>query len=161
MERYFRNSDITLFHFLDDDKYYISQIDLKRSLACRAKIKVKQEYLKLDIYGIKDSLLDTYYQVFNYEYPDNVNINIQNVEKPIVLYQLMEDVDIFISEIDYQKSLEKGADVAINYDEKYCAPIVDNDSFFYKINECYFPDGVDIRLKRISKYYLEKTRRVK
>ena len=69
----------------------------------------------------------------------------------------MEDIDCYMSEIDYGKSLEKGASIVIDRTAKYCAPMITDNAILYKVDNYFFPSGIDVRFKKISKYYIERT----
>lgn len=116
-----------------------------------------QRQLELDVYGLKDRPIDIYYEVFSFKYPENISLKIYDVQKPIILYQSMEDIDCYISTIDYGKSLEKGAKIDIDESSTYCAPMLDPDSILYRVDNYYFSSDIDVRFRRISKYYVEKT----
>ena len=148
--------EIIMLHYKEDDKYYISNTYLKLSIECGAAIKFSQIQNELDIYGRKDKLIDQYYEVFSFEYPDNTNLKIYEVEKPIVVYSLMEDIDCYISRDDYYKAIEKGAKVNLNDETKFCAPMISKDSVLYKLDDFFFPFGIDVRFKRISRYYVDE-----
>ena len=144
---------VTLYRFLDNGEYYLSHKDFKQSLAVGALLKVKQLPDKIDIYG-KVVTDDTFYRVENCEYPENVNLKIEDVEAPIKIYSVMEDITQLVSENDIEKALNKEAYIEVDYSSPYLIPTVNNDTF-YEVIDFYFPQNVDVRYKRISKWYVE------
>lgn len=146
--------NIIMYHFIDTGNYYLMHKDFEEALMSGCQLKVKQEFNNLEIYGFK-RLPGIMYKVEDCYFPETIDLKIINVEEPIKIYSVMEDTMKLISQIDFEKVIEKGSKISINNANKYKIPVVGTDEY-YEILDAYYLDNLDVRSKYVSKWYIEK-----